>query len=354
MSFRDELRAEPERFDLFAVLRELERSAPKKPRIGDSSIIAEEVVDLGQEPFLEFPASNLTRYQDTPSGTPRLKTRFLGFFGPQGALPLTTTVEAYGWLRQRDDSFTRFTDILAGRFQQLFYRAWADARPIAQHDRPADDRFLRYLGALTGIGTEPYLKRDSVDDLAKIGFAGLTGSLVKSASRLRQLIRGVFGVNVEVVERIGTWLAFEPDDRMALGAPGASLGVDTFLGERSYSINDRIRICIQTNTLDEYRDFLPSGEKSQKLADLVFYYLGHRFEFDIELALPARLAPPTRLGQSGELGWTSWVAPAPADAAGEGYLTDTRFDPMERKRAAEASARGATRRAAKSSGGRSK
>ena len=36
----------------------------------------------------------------------------------------------------RDDAFPRFLDILNHRFLQLFFRAWADARPVAQHDRP--------------------------------------------------------------------------------------------------------------------------------------------------------------------------------------------------------------------------
>ena len=48
---------------------------------------------------------------------------------------------------------------------------------------------------------------------------------------------------------------------------------------------------------------------ADKLADLVFFHVGHRFEYDVELSLPARLAPPARLGVAGQLGWTSWVAP---------------------------------------------
>lgn len=351
MSYREELSAEPFRFDFLALMRELERSYPKKPRIGDSSVMAEDVVELGQDPFLEFPASNVSRYQDRPSGTPRVQTRFLGFFGPQGALPLATTVEAHGWSLQRDESFARFVDIFANRFLQLFFRAWADARPIAQHDRPRADRFLAYLGAMAGMGSEPFMGRDTVEDIAKVSFAGVAGAAVKSASRLRQLIRGVFGVEVDVEERVGTWLTFEPGDRMRLGAEGSTLGVDACLGGRAYSINEKIRVCIKARSIDQYRDFLPSGPLSEKLTDLIFFYLGHRFEFDVELALPARLAPPVRLGGSGELGWTSWVSPpAPAEGA-EIYLRDTRFDPMERRRAAESQARRGRKKRAGAKGG---
>lgn len=334
MSIREKLRAEPHRFDLFAVLRELERSTPHKPRIGDSKMPAEDVVVLGQDPFLDFPASNLSSYEEPPSRIPRIKTRFLGFFGPQGALPLNMTLEAHQWISQRDPSFARFTDIIANRFQQLFYRAWADARPLAQHERPAADRFFAYVGSMAGIGTEPYRNRDTVSDIAKVGFAALIGAQVKSVTRLRQVLHAVFRVKVEIVERIGSWLVFDPSDRMTLGLAASSLGEDTFLGVRSYSINDKFRIRISTNNLEQYRKFLPGGRLSEQLADLVFFYIGHRFDFDIELGLRADHAPAVELGRSGELGWTSWIAPTRKEGPEIVYLHDARYSPMEIRRSA--------------------
>ncbi len=345
MSYRDGLKTEPWRHDFFVTMRELERSAQNKPRIGTSTVSPEDVVRLGQDPFLEFPASNLSEYIAHDDGIPEIRTRFLGFFGPQGALPLTTTVEAYTWMQQHDPSFARFTDIFGNRFQQFFYRAWADARPIAQYERPTADRFFRYVGTAAGIGTEAFRDRDRVNDIAKVGFAGLIGAQVKSASRLAQLLSGVFGIAVSILERIGMWLVFEPSDCMALGSHGGSLGSDAVLGTRAYSINDKIRIRIDATTLEQYKRFLPTGDLSEKLTDLVFFYLGHRFDFDVELGLRADLAPPVRLGQSGELGWTAWIAPQKPAEGEVTYIRDARFSPMERRRAA---ARPARRKASQS------
>ena len=67
-------------------------------------------------------------------------------------MPLTTTDESLGWLLMRDDSFARFLDLFNNRFLQLFFRAWSDARPIAQHDRPNEDRFIGFIGSFIGIG----------------------------------------------------------------------------------------------------------------------------------------------------------------------------------------------------------
>ena len=85
------LAAEPWRFDFFDVLRNLEFDKPDKPRIGDSGARDEELVILGQDPYVEFPASNLSRFDLDRLGRYRILCRHLGLLGPQGALPLHTT-----------------------------------------------------------------------------------------------------------------------------------------------------------------------------------------------------------------------------------------------------------------------
>ena len=54
----DDMQKEPWRFDFFSVMRRLERDHPHRPRIGDSSARREEYVQLGQDPYMDFPASN--------------------------------------------------------------------------------------------------------------------------------------------------------------------------------------------------------------------------------------------------------------------------------------------------------
>ena len=86
---------------------------------------------------------------------PRLKLAvlLLGLFGTGGPLPLHLTAHARDRRRQSgDDTFIDFCDLLQHRLIALFYRAWADARPHVQHDRPELDRFRLYVGALAGFG----------------------------------------------------------------------------------------------------------------------------------------------------------------------------------------------------------
>ncbi len=330
MSFTRDLLAEPWRFDFFAVLRRLERSHPDRPRIGDSAALRDEYVLLGQDPYLEFPASTLSRAEVDAEGRLRILSRFLGFLGPQGALPLATTEEAYAWWLARDEAFPRFLDIFNHRFLQLFFRAWADSRPVAQHDRPKDDRFEAYVGSMIGIGSRLYRDLDSVSDLEKLAYAGLAAPQAKSASRLRHMICGIFKVEAEIDQFVGSRLVFEEPERTRLGRRFCELGVDALVGGSVFSVQDKIRLRIITRDLAQYERFLPSGEWCEQLADLVSFYNGEQLDWDVELALPAGAAEPIRLAKFGRLGWTSWMAP---NWSGDGSMRrDARFHPAERLR----------------------
>lgn len=329
--YQARLEAEPWRFDFYAVMRRLERSFPERSRIGDVASRRDEYVALGEQAFLDFPASTIAEAGRDAQGRLRLFVKFLGLLGPQGALPLATTEESYHWQLARDDAFPRFLDIFNHRFLQLFYRTWADSRPIAQHDRPDLDRFAAYIGSMIGVGSKPYLDRDSVPDPEKLAHAGLIGAQAKSASRLQRLLAGLFRTQVEIEQFVGMRLVFDPADRTRLGGAHCTLGGDALLGASVYSVEDKFRVKIVAADLEQFERFLPNGDRCEPLADAVFLHLGEQFEWDVELALPVGEVKPVRLGQSGHLGWTSWMAPNWTTEEGA-LRRDARFHPAERMR----------------------
>jgi type VI secretion system protein ImpH len=328
----EQMKAEPWRFDFYHTLRQIERAHFDRPRIGDSAARRDEFVDLGQDPYLEFPASNLSAVEEN-DGRLRILVKFLGLLGPQGALPLSTTDESLGWLLMRDDAFPRFLDLLNGRFLQLFFRAWSDARPIAQHDRPAEDRFIAYVGSIMGLGTAVYFELDAVPDMAKLAFAGLVAPKAKSAARLAGLLQGLFGVRVEIDEFVGSWLVFDHEDRSKLGGKHSALGKTLLLGASVFSVEEKFRVRIYVKDFAQYERFLPTRDRnlSEPLADAIFFYIGDELDWDVELAIPAGAVAPVKLGQSGRLGWTSWVSPN--WTSNDEYRCDARFHLSERMRA---------------------
>ncbi len=363
MTWFEDIEKEPYRFDLLDAMRRVERTlgrsrphvpavpetagsegAPEmralgpRPRIGDSAARRDEVVmcgsteylvSFGQEPHLEFLASNIARVdveRDTTQKRVRIYSKFLGLLGPQGSLPLAITEEAHGYAQANDRALPTFFDIFNQRFLQLFFRAWADARPIVHNDRPDFDRFHAYVKSMIGVGTPPFEELRHVPEGIGL-YAGLLAPKARSASRLRSAIKGLFGVEAEIDQFIGTWLEFEEGERSLLGARNSGLGSDLLVGKAAFSVQDKFRVRIFVEDLETYRRFLPEGETCEKLVDLVYFYIGDEFEWDVELALPAPKAEPVRLGASGALGWTTWMSPNyPATE----YRCDARFSPAER------------------------
>ena len=380
MTYFDELEREPWRFDFFDMMRRVERSLgtplparpvsgnsrtaalmrEPRPRIGDSGSRREEVIEargrdlsvsFGQDPWMVFPASNICELQWRPTKPAdvikraidaefdsgevapaqnriHIVVRFLGLLGAQGALPLAATEEAHGWLVESDPSFAHYLDVFNNRFLQLFYRAWADARPIIQHDRVDCDRFKEYVNSVIGIGSPAFANLDTVPRGISL-YAGLLGSQVKSASRLCSVIRGLFDVDVEIDQLVGSWLTFDEPERSSLGARNSELGGDLLAGAASFSVQDKIQVRLFVKDMDRYRRFLPDGADCRALVDLEFFYIGDEIDWDIELALPARHVTPVRLGLSGELGWTSWMSP---NYTPDEHRRDAHFNPAERAR----------------------
>lgn len=320
---RRALKADPTQFGFLSLLRDLERSAPEKPRIGRNTTLAEETVRLGQEPFQSFPHSNVSQVQDVSSTVLRVRSNFLGYFGPQGALPLNVTAEILQWYNQRDEAFVRFADLFTSRFQQLFFRAWSDARGITQFDHPNDDRFQTYVGAPIGLASAALKDRGIVPDMARLPFVGMTMSRVKSPVRLRQMLEKLCRVAITIEEHIPIWLELEQGDLTRLGGVGSHLGRNCRLGARVQTVNEKIRIAVRTESLSEYQSFLPGGVNFDRLTELIFGYIGHEVAVDIAPSLPADQVRGMALGKSGALGWTGWISP-PKLKAGT-YRSDAVF-----------------------------
>lgn len=296
-----------------AHLRLQERKSQSKPRIGKNVSLSEEVVHLGQDPFLAFPETDFSHIGETKDGTPELRNQLIGFFGPYGALPLNTTEEVARWVQAGDMAFVRFTDLFATRFQAFFYRAWSDTRAITQFDHGEGDRFSKYIGALIGNGTPAWQNRnETVDDLNTIAMSSLAMGRIKSPVRLQQMLQFDLHGDIHVQEHVPTWIKFEADSLNRLGMQGSTLGQDFIVGGRVQSVNEKIAVHIKTKSLAEYRAFLPGGHLYLRLKDIVTGYLNQSFEVDVALSLPADQMPPAVIGQSAELGWLANLTPAGA------------------------------------------
>ena len=304
------LREDPTRFSLFAALRLLESSAPDKPRFGESVRPADDVMRIGQPPDLSFAGSELQGFEQDPSGRERLQQYVFGAFGPNGPLPLHLTEFAFERIRHADDpGFANFVNLFHHRLASLFFRAWAQADPATQADRPDGDEFFSCLAALAGLDTPAAHGRDPVDDGAKVSRAGLLGQQSRSADALETLLTDYFDVPVELRSFCPAWLRIPETERLRLGQDieNAQLGVSATLGERSWQVQSSFELVLGPFDGAEFLQFLPGTAALSELRALVRLYTNDEWQWQVRLLVRAGEAPALVVGQGARLGWSSWL-----------------------------------------------
>lgn len=313
VAFLEALADEPYRYDFYQTLRRLECLYAGYPRWGCALRPTDEPIRLGQDPDLSFAPSPLASFT-TAHGAYRLQVRHFGLFGPNGPLPIHLTEYARERLHHAGDrTFSRFLDLFHHRFIALFYRAWAQAQPHVNRDRPDDDRFAGYVGAFAGLLSPASRNRDSVPDLAKFFHVGGLVRQVRNAEGLRHVLHEFFRVPVATEEFVGHWMALGPRERTFLGRDGATLGAGAVLGRAVWDRQHKFRIHLGPLSLQSYESFLPGGGLLTRLVDWVRTYLCFELDWDVRLRLAAGDVPRLRLGAAGRLGWTTWLGTRPAN-----------------------------------------
>lgn len=326
LSYFRMLEDQPFSFDFFQALRRIECLYPNKPRLGKGLRPIDEPLRLAQEPSMAFAPSTLSSCSLPQGDKPgRIEARFFGLLGPNGPLPLHLTEHArVRLLNAGDPTFAHFLDMFNHRFMLFFYRAWAQARPTVSLDRPHDDRFAVYIGALEGIAGSKLRQRDDIGDFAKLYFAGLLGRQVRNRDGLVALLTSYFQVPVQVEEFVGHWMRLPPREqtRLCTADPGAQLGRGAVLGARIWDRQHKFRIWLGPLTLSQYESFLPGGKAIARLVAWVRQYFCFEFEWDVRLVLARTEVPKLHLGQFGRLGWTTWLGARPAATDAEDLTLD--------------------------------
>ena len=309
--FLQEIQQTPFRFGFFQTVRRINCYFGDSALTGTAYRPSEDPVRFGQTPYTNFAPATLSSLEfDGPRGVPRLSQRFLGLFGPNGPLPTHLTEYARDRLRHHHDAtFAHFADLFHHRAVSLFYRAWAQAQPTVQFDRPNQDRYSVYIGALVGLGMPEFRDADEMPHVAKLHFAGHLSSLPRHAAGLASILESYFKVPARIIEFVSHWLTIPPRDHLKLGSKPdlGKLGMSAVLGEKVWQRQDKFQICLGALSLDEYESFLPTGKSFKALVATVRNYLGLELLWETRLLLKGSQKPVTCLGKQGALGWTSWL-----------------------------------------------
>lgn len=315
-SVMDELLEHPRAFDFFHALRLLQSTfSEDMPRIGDARRVSDEPFRLRQEPTLDFAPSTIAAAQREDEERLALAVYFWGLHGPNGALPTSMTEFLLERRRRfKDVALLRFLDVFHHRALTLFFRAWALNHQAVDYERREASRFTRHLLSLIGAGTEGMRERDSLGEEAKLFFAGHLVHQTRHAEGLASILSAYFDVPVQVEQFSGQWLALPEESLCVLGQRNAALGQDAIAGRRMWTCQLAVRLRIGPISQADMRRLLPTGEAFVRLRDWMRFYCSYQFDWDVQITLQREEVPPTVLGGSSYLGWTTWThAGAPAE-----------------------------------------
>jgi type VI secretion system protein ImpH len=311
VNFQSDLETNARALDFFQVLRRIECLHPDKPGFGRSARPADDPIRLGQEPTLMFAPSAIAGYEPASDRTPpKLREYFFGLFGPNGPLPLHLTEHAQQrQLNAHDSTFADFADVFHHRMLSLLYRTWAAARPTTSFDRPDDDRFRTYVGAMFGLGTPALRNLDELPDNAKLHFAGVLAMQCRPAEGLKVLVESFLCMPSRVEEFRGGWMELPAHSQLRLGESELTglLGQSTVIGRMVWGCQQRFRIVLGPLGLADFRRMLPNQDSIRRLVALVRNYLGDELDWDVQLILKRDEVPSAQLGQDCALGLTSWL-----------------------------------------------
>lgn len=324
------LTQDPFAFNFFAAVRLLQSRFRAQPRIGHSISPRQDPLRFAQSPALDFASSTVEAVKQTAPDRPLVfYSRHFGLFGPNGPLPLCFTEHARERiLHHGDRTFTAFCNVFHHRLISFFFRAWADSQKTVDFDRPQDQHWSRYLGALVGAGMDSLTGHDTVPDQARLYFAGRLVQQTRNAEGLESIIQDFFGVRTEVKTFVGRWMNLPPGSSCKLGESRATgaLGLTTIVGARVWTCQMHFRLRMGPMSLKEFERMLPDRASFERLCDWVREYAGEQYSWDVQLVLAREEVPAIQMGKAGRLGWTTWLKTKPFERDAEDLILQEPLD----------------------------
>jgi type VI secretion system protein ImpH len=338
----DQLFNESFRFSFFQAVRLLERMAPERVPVGEDGPCSREIVRFAQHLTLEFPSSSIHELEKDylPRGArrsresmvpadgdgvdkpPRMTTSFIGLVGPLGVLPTVYTEELTGSAARHRGAAVDFLDLFHHRITSLFYRAWEKYNLPTLWEKGATagsrqelggDAFTRHLFDFLGLGLDSLRHRQAYPDASLLYQVGNFTQQHRSAVMLEKLLNDYFGHPVKVLSFSGQWLRIEPEQRSRSGRRGVfnALGQDVVIGRKMWDVQSKFRVRIGPLDFDRFRELTPGGAASDRLMQMIRFYVRGEFDFDVQLLLEADEVPFCRATRdestAARLGRHAWL-----------------------------------------------
>ncbi|RUY08863.1 type VI secretion system baseplate subunit TssG, partial [Mesorhizobium sp. M7A.F.Ca.US.005.03.2.1] len=161
------------------------------------------------------------------------------------------------------------------------------------------------LEAMAGIGLPG--TQDPNLDTVKLRQAASLANQVDGPERLTLFLAEAFKAPVQIKEFISAWITVPTGLQTRLAKAFAGLGKGATIGPRVFSRQSRIELRVGPLGYEEFKAFLPGGERLKLFKQAVRDMVGESLDVDLRIVLAREAVPPPQIGAV-RLGRTAWLA----------------------------------------------
>jgi len=243
----------------------------------------------------------------TNDGTNRnIETQAIGLYQTLTALPDHYLDLMLQNQHLNEHTLADFIQMFNQHWIALCYSAWLKSRLSLSHGlTPKDNPYRNRLSAISG---QTPSSTATISQDARLYYAGLLQSRHISATQLRQLLQDFFQIPVCIKQNRGQWLSISRQEQLQIGEHNSNnqLGVNSFVGDRSWDCQYKITIQLGPMSLKQYNAMLPGKAAHQQLLEWIRHTCPAHFTFNIQLILEQKSIPNLQLNQQ-QLGYNTWI-----------------------------------------------
>ncbi|WP_445114523.1 type VI secretion system baseplate subunit TssG [Acinetobacter sp. WZC-1] len=252
---------------------------------------------------LNFPEAEIESLTEQ-DGKIQMTGLMVGLTGIQGVLPYVYTSKIRQTPRKQREEVHKFIDLFNHKFTAQYVDASLAYNLPVRYEVEHENHYLNILHALNGYISTQHQQQQLDDYFAE--FAGLMQGQNNTAHALKTMLCCIFHQEIEIKEFIEEKFQLSDEQKAQLGESSvggpALLGINTFCGDSIRQIDGRIEIQIGPLRRQQYLQYLPRQQQSEKLKSILQSWCSPTLLVDLRLILAKEDVSPLRLSAMSSTG----------------------------------------------------
>lgn len=231
----------------------------------------------------------------------KLTNLLVGMTGIQGVLPYTYTHKIKQAPKQQRLEVLKFFSLFNHKLTAQYVDASLAYNLPIRYEIEQDNCYLNIVHGLNGYIRDQHQQCAIGDYFAE--FSGLMQGQNNSAHALKTMLSCIFKVDIQITEFVIEQFKLTLTQQAKLGQSQATqLGVNSFCGEHIKQVDGKIEIVIGPLNYQQYLEFLPHAQQSEKLKSILQSWCSPTLMVDLRLILASEAIQPIQLCSHHQVG----------------------------------------------------